>query len=119
MTEITDAIIVRMLEEAHDGPDSTRHDMEDLIAALRAKREENARLRSAAILAARSSPEDIAAVGWLLSAHYGVALTGTTWWWVFVSANGERTVDGSGPTDADALDSVRARLNLPIPGETP
>lgn len=83
----------------------------NLIAALRFA-------RSAAILAARSSPEDIRKAGWLLVRHDDFAsgsLHKTMWVFVPVEPSDHRWIEGTGPTDADALDQIRRQLNLPIP----
>lgn len=110
-TEISDEEIGRMLATASLGPDKSRHDMERLITAYRS-------LHSAAILAARSSPEDIvAARSWIYQArrvYFGSAVANIEWKFVEVDMNREFSMIAA--TDADALDSIRSQLNLSIPG---
>lgn len=83
---------------------------------------EVARLRSAAILAARLLPDDIRKVrDWFRIERHETRLNpseDSKVYWTFYLRSDGSDVHASGPTDADALDSIRHQLNLPIPGET-
>lgn len=62
-----------------------------------------------------SVPDDLRSAGWAVAVHNDYRLNGVSMtFWLFTK--GERAVKGEGKTDAEALNEVRNRLGLPIPG---
>ncbi len=63
-------------------------------------------------LADENSPNDIRALGWTVAVHNDYRIGGKAHtFWLFV--RGGHAIKGEGPTDADALNEIRAALRTP------
>jgi len=74
-----------------------------------------------------SSPDDIREKGWFVAVHNDYVINaGRMTFWLFTHPESGRFVKGEGPTDEQALDLVRSRIDgrankncVPGLGETP
>ncbi len=69
-------------------------------------------LKAQIAAAARSSPNDLRALGWVVAVHNDYRLDGVDHTFWLLTKNG-RAVKGEGKSDAEALDEIRSFLGLP------